>query len=146
MPRPPREEAVALEGLPKTMTLRLWLSTWLPFPHSPPRTQLLSCKWQEGRVLIQVLIEVNAQETQLLLYAFDFLKERRVVKGSTTLKIPPGLGLPLTGKEADKVGKTRGFWNKHLSAVLRNLVTQGLKGCPYLFGFLAKSILDPLCY
>lgn len=76
---------------------RGWLATWLPSPHSPPRTQLLSCEGQEGRVLIQVLIEVNAQETQLLLDAFDFLRERRAVSGSTARKIPSGLGLPPTG-------------------------------------------------
>lgn len=77
---PPREEAVVCRVSPRPGP-RDWLSAWLPSPHSPPRTQLLSCKGQEGRVLIQVLIEVYAQETQLLLDAFDSLKERRAMSG-----------------------------------------------------------------
>lgn len=41
-----------------------------------PRTQLLACEWQEGRILIEVLVEVDAQETQLLLDALDFLMDK----------------------------------------------------------------------
>ena len=47
----------------------------LHHPVGPARTQLLAREWQEGRVLVQVLVEVDAQETQLLLDALDFLKE-----------------------------------------------------------------------
>lgn len=46
-----------------------------PSPCAPARTQLLACEWQEGRVLVEVLVEVDAQETQLLLDALDFLME-----------------------------------------------------------------------
>lgn len=46
-----------------------------PSPCAPSRTQLLACERQEGRVLVQVLVEVDAQETQLLLDALDFLME-----------------------------------------------------------------------
>lgn len=46
-----------------------------PSPCAPARTQLLACERQEGRVLVQVLVEVDAQETQLLLDALDFLME-----------------------------------------------------------------------
>lgn len=41
-----------------------------------PRTQLLACEWQEGRILVEVLVEVDAQETQLLLDALDFLMDK----------------------------------------------------------------------
>lgn len=50
------------------------------FLTQPLRTQLLPCERQEGRVLIQVLIEVDAQQTQLFLDAFDFLQERAAVR------------------------------------------------------------------
>lgn len=46
-----------------------------PAPRPPPTsTQLLAREWQEGRVLVQVLVEVDAQKTQLLLDALDFLQ------------------------------------------------------------------------
>ena len=46
-----------------------------PPPRGPARTQLLAREWQEGHVPVQVLVEVEAQETQFLLDALDFLKE-----------------------------------------------------------------------
>lgn len=42
-----------------------------------PRTQLLSAEGQAGGVLVQVLVEVDAQLAQLLLDAFDLLLQRR---------------------------------------------------------------------
>lgn len=46
-------------------------------PHA--RTQLFACEGQEGGVFIQVLVEVNAKQTQLLLDALDLLQNQEEV-------------------------------------------------------------------
>lgn len=75
-----------------------------PLPAEPPRTQLLPCKGQEGCILVQVLIEVDAQQTQLLLDAFDFLQERGVLKRGALPARPLGWGAPT---EEAQGGKSR---------------------------------------
>lgn len=51
-------------------------------------TQLLACEGQEGGVLIQVLVEVDAQQAQLLLDLLDLLQ--RAVRGTLASIGPPG--------------------------------------------------------
>lgn len=83
-----------------------------PLPAEPPRTQLLPCKGQEGCILVQVLIEVDAQQTQLLLDAFDFLQERGVLKGEHCQR-DPWVGVP--PQKRRKVGRA-GLWPEQLPA------------------------------
>lgn len=73
---------------------QLGLVLGVSFPTQPLRTQLLPCERQEGRVLIQVLIEVDAQQTQLFLDAFDFLQERAIVRWRALPSKSPKVGVP----------------------------------------------------
>lgn len=65
-------------------------------------TQLLSCEGQEGGVLVEVLVEVDAQQAQPLLDVLDLLQRHSSVEGAR-LRCTPGAsrlvpslpGLPL---------------------------------------------------
>lgn len=57
-------------------------------PSPTALTQLLACEGQEGGVLIQVLVEVDAQQAQLLLDLLDLLQ--RAVRGTLASIGPPG--------------------------------------------------------